>query len=243
MAERKSTERTRRQRAARALGDAALIAAMREGAGDGVAWAEFERRFRPVLEVFAARVNVAYWERDECITEVLDDAAMKLIEDDARVPDYVSAYLVGWMRHHLWKRARAAARRDRSHRSAATVAGGEYVVRTVCSEQAVRESSGMWAEGDSRENVAEGANTGAGERLANALMAQLSTDEQRIIAWVSESVPYRQIAEWTGGSYAATSKRIWRLLRRLRGAALSRASTWSDEDRSALARYFSRRTS
>jgi hypothetical protein len=105
----------------------------------------------------------------------------------------------------------------------------------------VRESGDVW-----REIEATGA---AGERevkptpverLARELIRELSHDEQRLLAWMAESVPYRQIAEWTGASYDATAKRIQRLLKRVRAAAVVRTATWSDRDRAALARYFSR---
>jgi DNA-directed RNA polymerase specialized sigma24 family protein len=213
--------------------------------GDGVAWAEFERRFRPVLAAYAARIGVAPWDRDECVVEVLDDAALTLTESHDPPPSHLGTYLIVSMRHHVWKRARAAARRDRHYRAAATASGatppgGEPVVRTACSEQMVRESVEVWREVDAERRDERNLKPTPAERLARELVRELSSDEQRILAWMAESVPYRQIAEWTGASYDATSKRIQRLLQRLRAVAVARTATWSDRERAALARYFSR---
>jgi DNA-directed RNA polymerase specialized sigma24 family protein len=237
-------EETRRQQAARSLGDAALITAMRQG--DGVAWVEFERRFRPVLDAYAARIGVPPWERDECVVDVLDDTALKLTDGDAPPPSHLGTYLIVSMRHHVWKQARAAARRDRHYHAAATAANGgmpaagEHVIRTACSEQTVRESAEVWREVDVTPAGSCEVKATPVERLARELVRELSADEQRILAWMAESVPYRQIAEWTGASYDATSKRIQRLVRRLRAAAVTRTATWSDGERAALAGYFSR---
>ena len=233
------------QRAARALGDAALIAAMRQN--DPIAWAEFERRFRPGLDAFCARIRLAEWQRDECITDVLDDAAIKLTRGDIALPGHLSGYLVRAVRNRAFSMMRGTARRERHYHDAATLADGEFVVRSVCSEQVLRDASGEMLGSTSSSDLSDrGTDAVVDEavvvrRLARELMSELTDEEQRIVVWVAESVPYREIASWLGSSYDATSKRIWRLLKRLRDAAAARAEQFSDDERNVLRRYFARR--
>jgi hypothetical protein len=146
-----------RRRAARALGDAALAAAL--ATSDVAVWAEFDARFRPLLEAHARRVRIPTELWPQCVDEVLEDEAMRLAEGGA-VPAHVGAYLVRAAYHALLRARRAAARRERRYGAAsldgpdvpggragrggaeAGPTGAERVVFAVCSAAALRASRG-----------------------------------------------------------------------------------------------------
>jgi DNA-directed RNA polymerase specialized sigma24 family protein len=220
----------------RALSDGALIAAMH--AGDDWAWAEFDARFRARLEQYARHIGVPTARWDECITEVIEDAALKLTSDAAAVPTNLTAYLIRAIRNRAVTLARAAARRHRRYMQASAVGEPEAVVWSLCSESALQ-ASGTTARDATDDRAYESASR-ARRRLGAALIAALSEEEQCIIGWVAEAVPYRQIAAWLGASYDATSKRIWRLCRRLRQAAPIHASAFDTAERAELERFFRR---
>jgi DNA-directed RNA polymerase specialized sigma24 family protein len=232
------------RRRVRALGDAALIAAMR--AGDDWAWAEFDARFRARLEQYARHVAASPARWDECISEVIEDAALKLATDAGAVPTNLTAYLIRALRNRAATLARAAARRHRRYVQASAVGEPEAVVRSLCSESALRASGGAALDaalgaalGEADDRTAEPTSR-AHRRLGAALVAELSDEERLIIGWVAEAVPYRQIAAWLGAGYDATSKRIWRLCRRLKHLAPICASTFSATERAELERFLRR---
>ena len=195
----------------RALADAALIAAMRDGTAE--AWFEFDARFRPLLEHYARRIGIPRWEASVCITEVLDDEALALVDGARGIPQHFSAYLVRALRNRFLELKRAAERRRRHHASAADGhAEHEGVHVGVMSEHARRSSEAP--------RVSEERTPALGvARLGMLLSAKLTPDERQMLAWVAESVPQRVIAEWLGISREATKKRISRLCRRLRAAS------------------------
>jgi DNA-directed RNA polymerase specialized sigma24 family protein len=224
------------RRRVRALGDGALVAAMR--AGDDWAWAEFDARFRVRLEQYARHViSAPTSRRDECITEVIEDAALKLTNDAAAVPANLTAYLIRTLRNRAANLARSAARRHRHHVRASAVGEPEAVVWSLCSESALRASR---AAHDAIDGRGYEVASHARQRLGAVLVADLSEEERCIIGWVAEAVPYRQIAAWIGASYDATSKRIWRLCRRLKQIAPLHASTFDAAERAELERFFRR---
>ena len=237
--QRGESERDRRQqspneRRVRALGDRALIDAMR--AGDEWAFGEFLARFRPLLVDFAGgRIPSVLF--PECIDEVLEDEALKLSDVRSIVPTQMRAYLVGAVRKRHLAICRSSMRRQRWYEEAASSAsctsdGREPVVRSVCSESSVAASRGP-----------EAAETGAPtalEQLAIAMSGELDADAQRILIWLGRSVPHRQIAAWLNKSYDATTKQIWRLCRRLERAAPTYAATLSPAAQHELERFFRR---
>src|SRR5207237_4819848 len=101
----------------RALTDAALVDAMRASVPE--AWAEFDARFRPLLERYAARVGIPRWEWSACITEVLDDEALRLAERPGQLPQHLTAYLVRAVRNRFLQLKRAAIRRANRYAQAA----------------------------------------------------------------------------------------------------------------------------
>jgi DNA-directed RNA polymerase specialized sigma24 family protein len=196
----------------RALTDAALIDAMRAGIPES--WAEFDARYRPLLERYAARVGIPRWEWSVCITEVLDDEALRLIERAGQVPRHLSAYLVRAVRNRFLELKRAAQRRERRYAYAAhPEATGDGAIDLAMSEHARRSTHPPRV---AEENVS-GPSPVA--RFAATLASRLTIDERQMLAWVSEGVPHRVIAGWLGITREAAKKRIARLCRRLRAIA------------------------
>jgi DNA-binding CsgD family transcriptional regulator len=246
-----------RRRAARALGDAALVAAL--AGGDAAAWAEFDARFRPMLEAYARRVRVPPELWPQCVDEVLEDEAMRLAEG-APAPERVGPYLVRAAYHRLLRARRAAARRDRRYGAEAADGppadgAGARAVASVCSAAALRASGGprdddgapgAWEPGAGEASApgAGGAAPPAAEavlaRAAAALAARLTDAERQLLVWVAEQVPRRQIAEWVGDNYEATRKRILRLTRRLAADALALAAEWPPAERHEFERFLRR---
>jgi hypothetical protein len=232
-------ERDRRQqspneRRVRALGDRALIDAMR--AGDDWAFGEFLARFRPLLVDFA-QSRIPDLLIPECVDEVLEDEALKLSDVRSIVPTQMRAYLVGAVRKRHLAVRRGSARRQRWYEEAASSAlctsdGREPVVRSVCSESSVAASRGPEA--------VEVAEPTAVEQLALAMSGELDADARRILVWLGRSVPHRQIAAWLNKSYDATTKQIWRLCRRLERAAPTYAATLPPATQRELERFFRR---
>jgi DNA-directed RNA polymerase specialized sigma24 family protein len=220
----------------RALDDGALIAAMR--GGDDWAWAEFDARFRARLEQYARHVGGPTSRWDECVTEVIEDAALKLTTGTATVPTNLTAYLIRALRNRAVTITRAAARRHRRHMQASAVGEAEPVVWSLCSESAIRASNALMR--DSTDDYGHHGASQARRRLGASLAGGLSDEERCIIGWVAEAVPHRQIAAWLGTNYDATSKRIWRLCRRLRRIAPIHASTFDAVERAELERFFRR---
>jgi DNA-directed RNA polymerase specialized sigma24 family protein len=215
----------------RALGDAALIRAMREDKPE--AWQEFDARFRPLLEAYAERTGIPHGDWDSCVISVLDDAAMRLGAADAEIPASVQAYLVRaayYARLHL---QRDTTRRERNYELAGRDANGDGVIRTVCSEAALRDSEDPFARGDERARTAL-------ERFIAMLDDHLDVEERHILGWVGEGVPRRQIAEWMGGNYEAVRKRILRIGARLRRLIPALVSELQPADRVEVERILRR---
>src|SRR5690242_18116936 len=157
----------------RALTDASLIDAMRAGVPE--AWAEFDARFRPLLERYAIRIGIPRWEWSCCITEVLDDEALRLIERSREVPQQMAAYLIRAVRNRHLALKRAAIRRDNRYAGAAAAAtSSEGSVGTLVSEHTRRA-----CEPPRVSEEQQPATTGVA-RLAELLSARLSDEERQI---------------------------------------------------------------
>ena len=195
------------------MSDAALVDAMRDSVPE--AWIEFDARFRPLLERYAARIGIPRWEWSCCITEVLDDEALRLIERSREMPQHMTAYLIRAVRNRHLALKRAALRRENQYASAAlSEASPAGVLAPLVSEHTRRACQPP--------RVCEEQHTPPTgvTRLAELLSARLSDEERQMLAWVSEGVPQRLIAEWLGINREAAKKRIARLCRRLRAAAM-----------------------
>jgi hypothetical protein len=228
-------QRSGNERRVRALDDRALVAAMR--AGDDWAFGEFLARFRPVLVQYAdGRIPSEL--HAECIDEVLEDEALRLVNPRGIVPTQLRAYLVGAVRKRHLALKRSSARRRRRHEDAAYDAyaasdgGSVSVVRSVCAESTIAASYGT--------GVAERNEPTALEQLATAMASELDEETIRLLGWIGRAVPHRTIAEWLGKSYEATTKQIWRLCRRLERAAPQHAAALPPEVQRELERFFRR---
>jgi hypothetical protein len=228
-------QRSGDERRVRALDDQALVAAMRE-ASDW-AFGEFLARFRPLLVQYAEG-RIPSELHAECIDEVLEDEALRLVNPRAIVPTQLRAYLVGAVRKRHLALKRSHARRRRRHEDAAYDAyvasdsGTTPVVRSVCAESTIAASYGA--------GVAERHEPTALEQLAMAMTAELDAETIRLLTWIGRAVPHRTIAEWLGKSYDATTKQIWRLCRRLERAAPQHAAALPPDVQRELERFFRR---
>ena len=228
-------QRSGDERRGRALEDQALVAAMREG--NDWAFGEFLARFRPVLVQYAEG-RILSELHAECIDEVLEDEALRLVNPRAIVPTQLRAYLVGAVRKRHLALKRSGARRRRRHEEAAYDAyvgsdgGATPVVRSVCAESTIAASTGA--------GVVERLEPTALEQLAMAMSAELDEETIRLLTWIGRAVPHRTIAEWLGKSYDATTKQIWRLCRRLERAAPQHAAALPADVQRELERFFRR---
>jgi DNA-directed RNA polymerase specialized sigma24 family protein len=144
-----------------------------------------------------------------CITEVLDDEALRLIERSGEMPHHLSAYLIRAVRNRYLALKRAAARRDRRYADAAG-AEAEMVVGVLVSEH-TRRASNPPRVAEEQSMTATGIT-----RFAELLSARLTSNERQMLAWVAEGVPQRVIGEWLGINREAAKKRVARLCRRVR---------------------------
>ena len=217
-----------------ALSDAALVQAMRESVT--AAWAEFDARYRPLLETYAKRMRIPRWDWSVCITEVLDDEAVRLVQRDGDLPGNIPGYLVRAVRNRYLKLKRAAIRREKHYAAAAGFESHtEQVVRGLCSEDALRASAGP--AGDASMNASA---SHALRRLAELLGEDLSKDEKQMLGWVGEGVPRRQIAEWLGSGYDVVRKRIYRLSQRMHQLTPAVLDRMNAEERAEAKRFLRR---
>jgi len=219
-----------RQHAHHDVMDHNLIADMRRGR-EG-ACAEFHARHRPLLEAYARKVRIPRWEWDTCITEVLSDEMMRFSTRDIDLPVNLSAYLVKAVYHRYLRVKRSLNCRERYHAAAATHRTGEWIVPSLCSESALRSSAGP--------DAATNDSSSALARFASDLDTRLTDEERSILHWIAQGVSHREIAEWIGSSYDATTKRIWRLCRRLRADAPRCAAQYEPAERSEVERFLRR---
>jgi DNA-binding CsgD family transcriptional regulator len=218
----------------RAASDAQLITAMRDGLPE--AWAEFDARFRPLLETVARRARIPTAEWETCVADVLTDAAIRFSLPDTLLPENVPAYLVRSVRFRYFKVLRAARRRAQHYADAAMPQPNEpRVVREALSEGSLRASAGPMFLVD-----ASGSETGGLTRFTVLLTRELSPRELHMLGWVAEGIPRRHIAEWLGVSYEAARKRITRLCRSLRLIAPSLLARLDEHDRSEVERFLRR---
>jgi RNA polymerase sigma factor (sigma-70 family) len=215
--------------------DYSIIAAMRRG--EAAAFEQYVERFHRILLDYARRAGVPPTERDELVSELLDDVAIQLMTRSAPLPQNPRMYLLSALRHKLLNRKRGSERRRRMVSEAARAAygdrdpaGGETAAG--CSEELLRTSRGPEWEDAPLPNVLE--------RLAGRLSEALTDDERMLLVAVAENIPQREIAEWLGVSYALARKRLERLRARLTDVAMQYANTLEPDDARELQRFFHR---
>lgn len=208
----------------RALGDAALLEAMRRG--EEAAFREFIVRFERQLDLHARRLGLVGGERRTIVAETLDDAALTLIIPGRATPRSLPAYLVialrNRLRNELRNRTRSRVREEHSGDAAAEDTDGSLLY----SEGTRRDSAGpAWEPAITSPTVVA---------LSAALVGDLTEEERVLLVWVSHHVPYREIAAWLDVGYAAVGKRVERLRARLRARAEQHLESLPDAERAKL---------
>jgi DNA-directed RNA polymerase specialized sigma24 family protein len=218
-----------------AIKDYDIIVAMRRG--EAVAFEQYIERCHGILLDYARRAGVAPSERDELVSELLDDVAIQLVTRSGPLPQNPRMYLLSALRHRLLNRKRGSERRRRVVSEAARAsyadrdpAAGESAAG--CSEEMLRASHGPEWEGTPLPRVLE--------RLAGRLSEALRDDERLLLVAVAENIPQREIAEWLGVSYVVARKRLERLRARLTDVAMQYANTLEPDDARELQRFFHR---
>ena len=206
-----------------------LIGGMRLGFEQS--FRQFDLRFRPILELYAKRTQIARHFWDTCITEVLADEAMRFAKPETTIPASVAGYLVKAVKHRFLRLNESAVRRQRRYAAVSQEFAGEWIVGGLCSEQAVRESLGP----DVSSSVSDPL-----RRLAGDLGTMLSAEEQSILDWLSHGQSQRQIAKWLGKPLPACEKQIQRLRRRLREETQRCIAEYPARDRTAVERFLHR---
>ena len=219
-------------RRARRWTDAALVTAMRRN--EPGAFRELFERFAPLIAALARIHRHPATDVDERVTEFLDDAAMRLCLPTTPLPRSLAAYLATSFRKRSLNAARDLQRRMRLRDGCSLEAGGlaERVVPSAVSESAVRASYGPGLE---IPPLAQ-----AIERLAAELERGLSADERRVLGWLGQRVPQREIAAWLGITHGALRVRVTRLRARLRDAAFRYADRLDGDERAEIDRFFHR---
>jgi DNA-directed RNA polymerase specialized sigma24 family protein len=223
------------RRTSGAIKDYDIVVAMRRG--EPAAFEQYLERFHRILLDYARRAGVAPSERDELVSELLDDVAIQLITRSGPLPQNPRMYLLSALRHRLLNRKRGRERRRRvvSEAARASYAGRDPEASDSaagCSEEMLRASHGPEWEGAPLPRVLE--------RLAGRLSEALRDDERLLLVAVAENIPQREIAEWLGVSYAVARKRLERLRARLTDVAMQYANTLDPDDARELQRFFHR---
>lgn len=198
--------------------DAMLVAGLR--AGWEAAYSEFLDRFAPALALQAQRRGFSASEARTLATEFLADASMRLGERVRfPLPRSLRAYLIQSFRHRLAMDARGAGRRRRRLTGLLgdVTGGGERAVAECSSEYAIRAARGDTALDDGDADHSRGDADRAA--LIDTLLDAVSAEERRILGYLAERLPQREIAQRLGTSPGAMRNRIMRLRQRLRRLA------------------------
>ena len=208
--------------------DAALVGRLR--LGDEDAFREYFDRYAPLLREMARRYGVRD-DTESLVTDVLDDVAERVRAHRVPKATALGPYLVSTLRNRATEERRAAMRHAALERDAADATGadGESVVRSLCSAYALRAVRAPDDEDVSTPDEHVSA-------LHAFIGAQLDEEERRILGWVAERVPQREIAAWTGTTHGAARVRVHRLRARLLRAARAWLDALEPEARRAIAR-------
>lgn len=207
--------------------DRELIAAMR--ANVSPAFDEFVARYQPLLLARTGRSGLPEWQREECVTEVLESAILRVMKPGVQPPAEMAAYLTRTLHNRLVDVARAqGTRAQREHaavdRSAPAL---ERAVTSLASQHAV--------ESCTADRYAPSPDLPpALARLSEALIKQMTEEERALISWEGNMIPHRTIALWLGISHAAATKRVWRLRARLREVAARHAQSLNAAEREEI---------
>src|SRR3954469_279091 len=118
-----------------------IVVAMRRG--ESASFEQFVERFHGILLDYARRAGVPASERDELVSELLDDVAIQLMTRSGPLPQHPRMYLLSALRHRLLNRKRGRERRSRvvSEAARAAFADGDRAAgesAAGCSEEMLR---------------------------------------------------------------------------------------------------------
>lgn len=224
------------------LPDDELVAAMRTS--EPAALAEFFARFSPTLLKAAARLRVSRDHREECVMELLGDAALRLSEH--RVPrarsliDYLARSLGNKVLNERKRDGRRGRREDDAMTLSKRIDGvpDEGVIAFVMSSYSRRGAAGP-EDGTSDAGSTDDGGTDtvmhpARRSLLSALESAMTDEERRIMGWLGERIEQRLIAEWLGMTHGAFRLRTYRLRGRLVAAAWRHLDAMPQPDRTVV---------
>ncbi len=212
-----------------------LIDGMRRG--HDAAFAEFHRRFAPLLARMARRRKVPDAEREILIMDYLEDTLIPVLSGRRQAPSPLGAYLAAGFRRRLISAWRGRQAEEARTRTLEVTSSGprERVVAEGLSEYAFRTAAGpdgsnvsgsrasyvhgalSDSSGDTRIDPTREARAG----LAKALATAMSPEERQLMGQVAERFPQREIAAALGIAPTAARVRILRLRARLVQVAVS----------------------
>ena len=210
-----------------ACDDAAVVAGMRQGWE--AAYGEFFDRFTAMLTTLARRRDIPPGERMALVLEFLDDIALRLGRGTLPVPRAVAGYLAASFRHRMalhWRREEHRHLQEDAYLME-TGAGRQRAVTESLSEYAVRSTEGADQEEADSHDEAEAPrrrDTEVRRALADTLLGEASDDERRMLGYLAEHMPQREIARLFGITPGAARVRILRLRERLRKTAVAYAN-------------------
>lgn len=193
--------------------DAAVLAGMRRGWE--AAYAEFCDRFLALLVEIARKNEVQPAERVRLATEFLDEAAFRLGTTVTTIPNTMASYLAAGFYHHLALAARREGRKQRRHDALLEPFGStsELAVAELCSEYTIQSTHGADdAEAPEANDLVQTLRRG----LVARLYARARPEDQRLLGYLREGMPPREIAPMLGITYGALRVRIMRLRARMR---------------------------
>ncbi|HET7456264.1 MAG TPA: sigma-70 family RNA polymerase sigma factor [Gemmatimonadaceae bacterium] len=210
----------------------AIVEAMQRG--ESGAFTAFVERYQRLLLHYGKRAALSDEATEDLVQNVLGDAAVELVAPGHGPAADPTLLLISRFRSRFLNLQRADERHARRVHEASTELDGEERRAALCSEHAVRASHGPdW---DPPPPLAAGLGT-----LARMLSASLRDDERQMLAWDSEDVPQREIAERLGITHNAVRQRLRRLKERLRASA-ERYAAGLDGDGGRVVRRFLRRS-
>lgn len=195
---------------------------------------EFIVRHQRLLHDRVRQWRVTLADVEDCISDVIEDIAVLIVNGRIRPTRSLAGYVVKAFRVQLARRSKVDGDRRQAEYEAAEEADGvgERAIAATVSEGTLRASRGVEWEPLSLPPAIL--------RLATMLDEGISDEERRILTWLSNLVPQRDICEWLGTSYAAGTQRIWRLRERLRSAAKQHATHFDAHQQIELDRFFRR---
>lgn len=196
--------------------------------GDASAWSELTTRFLPSLRRMSRREQAPDGECT-CCEDLLADLIQQWLDPSRPLPSNLAAYVhqaARWC-HGQQRRRRARERRwlqeaDREERRDETsiLAISAYTRRLVAGPSVDEDTV----------DIADDMRV-LYSRVARCIDASLTLPERELLAKRAEGMPAADMAQWLGIERPALTKRLQRLIARLREALQAEIAAWSPEDR------------